>query len=294
MNEKEVTMNGVVKQSILFLFILSAQQASSQPCNYTSSATVMNGAYPHTGTPSKKPFAYPYVREADVMWAKRVWRVIDLREKINHPYYYPLAPVDGKIALFDILKCAVYNGEIVAFGNPVMDDQFQVPLTLAEFKAMMTNVDSIMTIDPDTEKESWKLDTMEISPENIKQYWIKEDWFFDKQRSVMDVRIIGICPLRESVSESGEVRGYQPLFWIYFPEARKVLARNEAFTRVNDSQRLSFDDMFEKRFFSSYIRKESNVYDRTIPEYKTGLDALLEAEKIKEEMFNIEHDMWHY
>jgi gliding motility associated protien GldN len=110
----------------------------------------------------------------------------------------------------------------------------------------------------------------------------------------MEVRIIGICPLKESVSESGEVRGYQPLFWVYFPEARPVLARSEAFIRNNNSQRPTFDELFAKRFFNSYIHKESNVYDRSINEYKTGLDALLEAERVKEELFFFEHDMWHY
>ena len=39
---------------------------------------------------SSRFISYPYVREADVMWMKRYWRVLDLREKINHNYFYPI------------------------------------------------------------------------------------------------------------------------------------------------------------------------------------------------------------
>jgi len=110
----------------------------------------------------------------------------------------------------------------------------------------------------------------------------------------MDVRIIGICPLQEKTDASGEVIGYKPLFWLYFPSCRDLFARHEVFNTKNDAQRLSFDDVFHKRMFGSYVRKESNVYDRTIESYAPGLDALLEADRVKEDIFKTEHDMWHF
>jgi gliding motility associated protien GldN len=135
---------------------------------------------------------------------------------------------------------------------------------------------------------------IEIMASNIQQYWIKEDWFFDKQRSVMEARIIGICPLAEKLSESGEVIGVKPLFWIYFPDARPYLAKAAVFNRHNDAERMSYDELFTKRMFSSYVYKESNVYNRSILDYKTGLDVQLESEEIKENIFNYESDLWHY
>ena len=86
----------------------------------------------------------------------------------------------------------------------------------------------------------------------------------------------------------------RPLFWIYYPEARKILVNTEAFNRGNDAERRTFDDIFQRRMFNSYIIKESNVYNRRIDEYKTGLDALLESDRIKEEVVNMEHDLWEY
>ncbi|MEX2588914.1 MAG: gliding motility protein GldN, partial [Chitinophagales bacterium] len=89
-------------------------------------------------------------------------------------------------------------------------------------------------------------------------------------------------------------RGDQVLFWCYYPELRPILAQYRVFNRHNDATTVSWEDLFEMRFFSSYIIKESNVQDRRIQDYTAGVDALLEADKIKYEIFNFEHDLWSY
>ena len=130
---------------------------------------------------------------------------------------------------------------------------------------------------------------------DIVRYELKEDWFFDKQRSVLDVRIIGISPVVFSRNpETLEIDGLKNLFWLYFPECRYVFQNFFVFNNANDSQRMSFDDLFWKREFSSFIKKESNVYDRAISPNWDGLDALLESERIRNEMFTFEHDLWHF
>ena len=35
------------------------------------------------------PLPYGYTSNDDVLWSKVVWEIIDLNQKINHPYYYP-------------------------------------------------------------------------------------------------------------------------------------------------------------------------------------------------------------
>ena len=113
----------------------------------------------------------------------------------------------------------------------------------------------------------------------------------------MDVKIIGICPMQEGRDEiTGEPTGFfDPLFWVLFKEARPILANAEIFNLMkNDAERRTYDDIFWKRMFSSYIIKESNVMDRKVNEYMIGLDAILTSEEIKAEIFNIEHDLWEY
>lgn len=132
----------------------------------------------------------------------------------------------------------------------------------------------------------------EFDPSTVLQLRIKEDWYFDKQRSQMMVRIIGLCPVIIKDREGVEVP--EPLFWIHFPEARNVLAKSQIYNRYNDAERRTYDEVFWKRMFSSYIYKESNVYDRRIGEYMKGIDALFEAERIKNELFNFEQSLWEF
>lgn len=246
----------------------------------------------------RRPVPYPFVREADVMWAKRIWRVIDLREKINHPLYYPTVATNCRISLFDIIKKSVLtDGTLIAFNRPALDDQFQFEMTKSEVNALLVQWDSTnQSEDPMNPGTYIQIPVKnEITTEQVWKYWLKEDWFFDKQRSVMDVRIIGLCPLVEKKTEEGESTGAdKALFWIYFPQARPIFSNYGVYIRQNNMQRLSFDDVFWKRMFSSYIRKETNVYDRAIAEYSSGLDALLESERIKQEIFNYEQDLWHF
>lgn len=257
-----------------------------------------DGVYDKEHVKARRAVPYTSLREADVMWSKRVWRVIDLREKINHPLYYPTSPILDRKSLFDAIKDAILvNGTIIAFNNPALDDEFKLEMTKSEVEALLVQWDSTNEVeDPNNPGVMIKAPIKnETTTDKVWKYWVKEDWFFDRQRSVLDVRIIGLCPLVEKKTETGESTGAdKALFWIYFPQARPVFAKEEVYMRHNDAERRTMDDLFWKRMFSSYIRKETNVYDRTIGEYASGLDALLESERIKADIFNYEHDLWHY
>lgn len=246
-------------------------------------------------TPTRRVVPYTHVREADVMWHRRVWRTIDLREKINHPLYYPIIEIEDRKSLFDVIKMGIKEGTITAYDES--SDEFEMPLTKAEV------MEGILRYPEIKEQYDEYGDVMEgfadtvwndYSSQDIVSYRLKEDWFFDNERSIMDVRIMGICPVRLEYDENMNVKGKVPMFWIYFPEARYVFANYDVFNRQNDAERRTFDDIFWKRMFNSYAYKRSNVYDRNNRSYLQGLDLLLEAEKIKEDLFIMEHDLWHF
>ena len=283
--------------SFSFLLLAGVQQAMAQ-CSPT--AQVQSPALPDPCDDDRilRPFPMrtAFVRPADIMWSKRTWRVIDLREKMNLPLYYPVEPTVCLKSLFDVLKCAILENDLNAFANPIFDDEFTTVMTKVEVQALLVAWDSTHQsedVNNPGEYITTPLKT-EITSEKVRQYWIKEDWFFDKERSVMEARIVGICPLVEKLSESGEFLGVKPLFWIYFPDARPFLAKAASFNFHNDAERMSYDELFVKRKFASYVYKESNVYNRSIAEYKVGIDALLESDLIKEDIFNYESDLWHY
>ena len=259
--------------------------------------TVLDGAFIREHTKTKRVVPYTHIREADVMWARRVWRTIDLREKMNHPLYYPTEAINDRKSLFDVIRQGLMvDGSITAYdpGPLLTDDEFKKPLLRTQLEDMFSRMDTQYTEDLTTGDMVMVVQPIALESRDIKMYKVKEDWIFDKQRSTLDIRIIGIAPMREVRGEDGEVRGYAPMFWLYYPECRYVFANWDAFNRENDAERRSYEDIFWKRQFSSYITKWSNVYDRDIPAYKTGLDALLEGEEIKQSLFEFEHDLWNF
>jgi gliding motility associated protien GldN len=271
----------------------------------------MNSVFKKEKHHNKKVQKYAPLRQADVMWSRKIWREIDLRQKINHPFYYPendgvAHTIDDRKSLIDVIYSAILEGSITAYDNASRDDEFREPMTSEEIKKIGGAKDETFEVvdwdaiaegaDPE-EATTTRVVRKEFNRNSIKKWRLKEEWVFDKQRSVMEVRIIGMAPLQEDRDEvDNQLKGtFSPLFWVHFREARKILINAEVYNSVkNDAERRTYDDIFWKRMFGSTIIKESNVMDRRVGEYMVGLGALLEAEKIKAEIFNLEHDLWEY
>lgn len=283
--------------------VLLLQSISASAQDQKKESLVNDGLYVRETTPQRVPIPYPHLRESDMLWTKRVWRIIDLREKINHPLYYPTSRMQDRVSLVQRLVDAIKYNEITAYD--VNDDEFTTLLSYDQIIKNFGAEDETKTqTNPITGRDTTFTVKGEIRWSEVKELMIKEEWFFDKQHSTMQVRIIGICPIRQysqilqtgSEEEvAGELKRVQ-LFWVYFPEARKVLANTACFNEFNDAQRITFDDLFFKRRFSSYITQETNVYNnRPINEYTFGgIPNMQESDRIKTDLFTFEHDLWEY
>jgi len=242
---------------------------------------------------NKKPVPYPSLREADILWSKRVWRIIDLREKMNLPLYYPITTKDDRYSLISLLLQGIQYEGLPAYSTA--DDEFKVRINYEDVnEAMGATTEFTEVFNPETNMHEEVEITRDVRVDEVKQIMVKEVWYFDRNYSRMDVRIIGLCPIREYTNDAGEVMKRQT-FWVNYPEARDLFARHEVFNDKNDAQRRSFDDIFTKRYFGSYIVQETNMYDnRAIESYAAGIEAMLESERIKNEIFNFEHDLWEF
>lgn len=284
-----------MKKTLVFFGILAMLAITGRQ---EAKAQIVDGAYQRTDIKDRKPTPLPYVREADVMWRKRVWRIIDLREKINQPLYFPTEIMEGRNSLVNVLLKGIEDGKLTAY-DAKKDDEFKIPMTFDQVKESFGATNRTKMIkDVDTGLDVATNIAGLVRPEEIKQIMIKEDWYFDKQTSTMNVRIVGICPIREYFRDNDanqEDVQRQQVFWIYYPEARDILAANEVFNPQNTARNLSFDDTFLKRKFNSYIVKEENIYNnRNISDYLSSKDAMLESQKIENSIFDYEQNLWEY
>lgn len=333
--------------SLLTAFGVNAQvDINGGPTNVPVEG-VIDGVVMKEIIPTKRMIPYEFVREADMMWSKRIHRYIDKREKQNLTLFFPNDPIyegaeigttnwiknSSRYSLWTIIRENIIKGNLTVYYpyNPlqqrVLDgDQLKYPLEIKrntaipfekdeEFSKVLIDQkmfgivdetvpleaipdpnnpeDPLMELNPVTgamEIKYYPRPIVYITSQDIARYHVKEDWFFDKERSVLDVRIIAISPVVLDLSSNT----YRELFWLYFPECRFVFNNYYTYNTKNDSQWMSFDDYFWKRQFASTIYKQSDVFDRTIEQYRYGIDALIESQKITEDIRTFENDLWHF
>ena len=243
----------------------------------------------------KRPISFEYVRPDDKMWSKIVWRKIEVREKINQKFYYPQKHMGNYFNLMEALIVGVETENISAF----TDEDFTGEIGISDIKLKFGATDSHIDV---TDENGNFIKTVSVHGEmnfgEVTHFLMKEEWFFDKHRSLLDVRIIAICPVREYYrAEDVEMENpqYKKLFWISYEQSRDWLAHFRVFNTQNDVTALTWDDVLVKRFFHGTIVQETNQYNnRAIAEYAQGIEQMWEDQRIKEKIFDMEQNVWQY
>ncbi len=238
-----------------------------------------------------KPLAYGYIDERDILWSKVVWEFVDLNQKINLPYYFPIDTSNisnNRRSLFDTLLRGIRKGSIK---NVYSDSFFTSKITRSEIDEKLVNV----RLNGDYS------DTFRIKTQDIEGYMMKGMWYFDKRLGELKYRLLALAPMGKDVLTLGlpdiEDEELYELFWVFYPEARQILHDSKVFNPKNVSQPISYDHLLNARRFNAVIVREENVYgNRSIADYIRGnaLFQLLEADRIKESIRNKEIDMWNY
>jgi gliding motility associated protien GldN len=251
----------------------------------------------------RTPLAYEHIREDDAVYRQRVWREVDVHEKMNLPFVYKASEDNGNQRFISILLNLIHSGDVTAFDANI-DDRFTTPMTFRQIaESMVGKPHTIqipdMTQDPDGSKGLTKDTTIQedFNPDQVERYEIKEEWVFDKESSRMYVRILGIAPEKTILNADGSFRAVLPIFWVYYPDLRTFLAKYEAYNGKNYGARMSWEELFESRMFSSRVVKSTidNPGDNFISAYiKDPILGLLEGDDIKEKIFNYEQDLWSY
>jgi len=218
---------------------------------------------------------YHPLREADVAWERRVWRVLDLADPANAALRRPVGDLPGCSGLFDLVRQAAQDGRLTVYApaDDGFDDAFRAPMTPQAMESRIT--------------------ALGLGEDSIVRWMLKEDWLFDRARSTMEARIIALAPMAEVRGTEGELRGYAPILWVHYPSSRALLARHAAMRRT-DGERLSYEAWFAERFFSGAILKVAGMHDAAIPAVSTGLDALIRSEAERERLQRMGFDLWNH
>ncbi|MDO4763630.1 MAG: gliding motility protein GldN [Flavobacteriaceae bacterium] len=261
----------------------------------------------------RKPLKYGFIEDKDVLRSMVVWEIIDLNDKLNQPFYHNSnGLVSSSKSLYQILLDGVNDGTI----KEVYDDElFTRKLSLEEIKrrtrfevvsdAYVERINAGEQVSEEEKKQY--VDVYETKTENVKMLKIKGMWYIDRRDGEMKYRLLGIAamgkdpstmalrgPNGEPLSEDNELID---LFWIFYPSARELLANSIVFNGKNLSSDISFDDVLNARRFSSIIYKSENGYGTgVIKDYiPNDADAQLEeSERIREQILEMENDMWNY
>lgn len=256
-----------------------------------------DNAYDKTNLTARTPLPYEHIRWDDALYAEKVWRELDLREKMNRVFQYEAADDNGSQIFVDMLLKAVRSGEITAFA----DDRFTTPKSLPELEQLTVgSADTVAQTSPDdpTKVIRYVVTRASFDPKSVNKIAIKEEWVFDRESSRLVCRILGIAPLKTLYLPNGKERGSSVMFWVYYPDLRPTLAKYEVYNPKNMGQsRMTWEELFESRMFSSYIVKSTldNPGNKMIRQYiKDPILALLEGDNVKEKIFNFEQDLWSY
>ena len=237
------------------------------------------------------PLSYGYIDDRDILWSKVVWEFVDLNQKINLPYYYPIDTANisnDRRSLFDTLLKGIRKGDIK---NVYSDSFFTSKITGSEINEKLVNI----RLNGDYP------DTFRIQTQDIEGYMMKGMWYFDKRLGELKYRLLALAPMGKDVLTLGlpdiEDDELYELFWVFYPSARNILHKAKVFNPKNVSQPISYDHLLNARRFNSVIVREENIYgNRKIADYIRGnaLFQLLEADRIKESIRDKEIDMWNY
>jgi gliding motility associated protien GldN len=247
----------------------------------------------------RTPLTPEFLRRDDALYGQMVWRDLDLNEKMNQVFNYNADFDQGSELFANILFNAVVNKKVEAFA----DERFTSPHTVEEIERNMAGTwDTIAVMKPDDPQGMPKellVTRTSFDPKTVRRLRIREEWVFDREASRMFVRILAIAPLKTITDpQTGRERGYSPMFWIYYPDLRPVLAQREVYNPKNMGvSRMTWEELFETRMFSSFIVKSTidNAANRPIRAHiKDPILALLEGDNVKEKIFNYEQDLWSY
>lgn len=263
-------------------------------------------------------------RADDIVWSRIVYRIVDLRDKPNNRLYFPVKPTERYKSLFRIILDATVEGKVKAYDKIDFDIQpnYETPIPADSVKNRYATCDwnsanntprisSIIEKDALTNQNKVNAYNYEDYASKQMKFIIQEVIFFNKHYSKMFSKIIGIAPIyvyNETNVTNANMTGLKRTgesawnflqssvtCWYLFDELRPYLSKQYLIPNGNDSQRLTYDEFFAQKLYSSYLLGDSNMFNRMLLQaYNQPEQIIKEQKRIETELLNIEQDIWEY
>jgi gliding motility associated protien GldN len=279
-----------------------APSADTTPL-YRKSLNGRDAAVKDINQKDRTPVEYEQIRIDDVAYLQRLWEEIDLREKMNQVFVYGGEDDNGSGKLIMLIINALKDpkNELIAFST--IDDRFTTPLSKQELGEIIgggkpDTIDVLDPSDPSGTRYIKKIIPKYFNPDDIIRFRTKGEWIFDKETGRLVWRLLGIAPITVTKEAGKIIPGAEaPMFWIHYPDFRKVFAKVYTYNPKNMGQRMTWEELFEGRWYSSFVTKSSmdNPQDLRIKDiYTNPVLALYEGERIRNKIFDYEQNLWSY
>ncbi|WP_311949242.1 type IX secretion system ring protein PorN/GldN [Mucilaginibacter terrae] len=236
----------------------------------TDSLPPMDGFFKSEMFNNAKAYNYPAISSRDARFYKRIWRDIDVNDPKNALFNVPGA------TLAEIVLEGLRTGKITAYEPSATNNDSTFAKRINVLNALSRFQDSTMVdqFDANGNKIGSKMVLNDFNPASITKFRTKEDIYFDKKRSMVVTRIIGIAPLK-AISAGGSIVGEAPVFWLYFPQCRDFFATKDVSDPDRNLYDTSLDDIFlQKRYTSTIVRETGSNTQRTTAQIASATGVL--------------------
>lgn len=283
--QQETTIDTVPRRQDTLNKVMSAIPAVSGEINPDTIPTT-DGFYQANNMEDAVPFAYPEVNKKNIRFYKRVWRDIDLKDEKNY-----ILAIPGN-SLIEVVMKAIEKGKLSLYSPD--DDSFKGRLSAQEGMARFADSVLVPIFDGEGNQIDSKMALNEFDPSRVTKFRVKEDIFFDKQRSRLETRIIGVAPLMNitTSAELAESVGATPAFWLYFPQLRYSLVQVDISDPDKGLYDMTMDDFFvQNKFASTIVRESSPGMLQNVKESENG-GQLLDGRKVEEKLDAYKKKLW--
>ncbi|QRY58314.1 type IX secretion system ring subunit PorN/GldN [Sphingobacterium siyangense] len=282
--QQETRIDTVPKNQRMLNNVNSAIPASGEVIQDTIPLT--DGFYQANNMEDAVPFAYPEVNKKNIRFYKRVWRDIDLKDEKNN-----ILAIPGN-SLIEVVMKAIEKGKLSLYSPD--DDSFKGRLSAQEGMARFADSVLVPIFDGEGNQIDSKMALNEFDPARVTKFRIKEDIFFDKQRSRLETRIIGVAPLMNitTSAELAESVGATPAFWLYFPQLRYSLIQVDISDPDKGLYDMTMDDFFvQNKFAGTIVRESSPGMLQNLKETENG-GQQLDGKKVEEKLDTYKKKLW--